>query len=179
MSRSSRRSRRLQRHAKQRGRATHLNIVSLIDIFAVLVFFLLTSASITASRLNVISLNLPSPDQTVAPQDNVPLQLTVTMRATGIDISDRNGALRHLQNTPSGYNIQALADVLVEAKKAAPSEQSLTLLLEPDIAYDNIVQVMDAARVTSAEARASGLPRELFPQISIGDAPAAAGGKAP
>lgn len=172
---ASRRHRRLERNAKMRARTVHLNIVSLIDVFAVLVFFLLVSSSLAAARLNVISLNLPSPDQTVAPQDDVPLQLTLTVRASGIQVSDRNGAIRQIANTPEGYNVQLLSDVLVEAKKAAPREQSLTLLLEPDIAYDDLVKVMDAARLAPAEARAGGLPRELFPQISIGDAPANGG----
>ena len=175
----SRRTRRLERHQKVRSRAVELNIVSMIDVFAVLVFFLLVSSSLAAARLNVISLNLPSPDQTIAPEDQTPLQLTVTVRASGLEVSDRRGALRVLQNTPDGYNVQALSDVLVEAKKAAPSETSVTVLLEPDIAYDNLVKVMDAARLAPAEARAAGLPRELFPNISIGDASAVAGTEPP
>ena len=66
---SSRRNRRLERHARARARAVHLNIVSLIDVFAVLVFFLLVSSSLAAARLNVISLNLPSPDKAATPQE--------------------------------------------------------------------------------------------------------------
>lgn len=169
---SSRRNRRVERLARTRARAVHLNIVSLIDVFAVLVFFLLVSSSLAAARLNVISLNLPSPDQTQAPQDEVPLQLTVTVRAGRLEVSDSRGAVRHLANTPAGYNVQALSDLLVEAKKASPKENSVTVLMEPDIPYDVLVQIMDAARLTPAEARAGGLPRELFPQISIGDAAA-------
>lgn len=174
---ASRRRRRLQRNAKVRARTVHLNIVSLIDVFAVLVFFLLVSSSLAAARLNVISLNLPSPDQTLAPQDDTPRPLTVTVRAQSLAVSDRNGAIRQIDNTPEGHNIQALSDVLVDIKHSNPREQSLTLLLEPDIAYDDLVKVMDAARLSPAEARAGGLPRELFPQISIGDA--AAAGSAP
>ncbi|HUP93030.1 MAG TPA: biopolymer transporter ExbD [Solimonas sp.] len=168
---ASRKTRRQERHHKVRSRAVELNIVSMIDVFAVLVFFLLVSSSLAASRLNVISLNLPSPDQNIAPEKDPPLQLTITVRAGSLLVSDRKGALRELANTPDGYNIQALTDVLVEAKKAAPAEESVTVLLEPDIAYDNLVKVMDAARLAPAEARAAGLPRELFPSISIGDAP--------
>lgn len=173
---SFRRHRRLERNARARTRTVHLNIVSLIDVFAVLVMFLLVSASLNAARLNVISLNLPSPDQTVADQDEVPLQLTVTVRSDHITVSDRNGALRKIDNTPAGYNIALLSDILVEVKKASPSEQNITLLLEPDIEYDDIVKVMDAARLTPVEVRAAGLPKDLFPQIAIGDAPTLTGG---
>jgi hypothetical protein len=47
-----------------------------------------------------------------------------------------------------------------------------TILLEPETSYDTVVQTMDAVR--SFTARESGVARmgELFPEISIGDAPA-------
>lgn len=153
-----------------RARAVSLNIVSMIDVFAVLVFFLLVSSSITAAKLNVINLNLPSPDQQTVP-DKLPLQLTITLRKNGLDVSDRNGGIRRLDNTPEGYNLQALADLLVEVKKTAPSESNVTLLLEPDIPYDDLIRVMDTARFAPAEARAAGLPSEMFPNVALGDAP--------
>lgn len=166
--RKARRTRRLERHLK-RGGNEELNIVSMIDVFAVLVFFLLVSSSIAAARLNVLSLNLPSND-TVSNPDKLPLQLTVSLLPGALVVSDRNGALRKLDNTPAGYNIQALSEVLVETKKAAPGENTITLLVAPDVPYDDVVKVMDAARLTPAEARNLGLPRELYPQISLGDA---------
>ncbi len=173
---SSRRSRRLQRHARMRGKTTHLNIVSLIDVFAVLVFFLLVSSSISAARLNIISLNLPSPDQTAPPpeQDKVPLQLTITMRSSGITVSDSRGVLKRIANTTSGYDIDALSELLVQVKRTAPEEKSVTLLFEPEIPYDNVIQVMDATRLAPL-ALAGDMQRELFPQISIGDAAVLAG----
>jgi biopolymer transport protein ExbD len=166
--RKSRRSRRLARHLK-RGGGEELNIVSMIDVFAVLVFFLLVSSSITAARLNVLSLNLPSNDA-VTPPEPPPLKLTVSLLPDKIIVSDRNGAVRELYNTPAGYNLQALSQTLVETKKAAPSDNSLTLLVSSDVSYENVVKVMDAARLTPADARELGLPRELYPLIAIGDA---------
>ncbi|HEX4872998.1 MAG TPA: biopolymer transporter ExbD [Nevskiaceae bacterium] len=179
LKRRSHRTRRLARHLK-RVRNEELNIVSMIDVFAVLVFFLLVSSSISAARLNVLSMNLPSDDQSMPVEDKA-LRLTVALLPEAIEISDRNGPLRRLDNTPDGYNVLALSEVLVEAKKAAPQESSLTLLVSPEVSYDNLVKVMDAARLAPAEARALGLPRELFPQISIGDvAPSVStGGGAP
>ena len=75
----TRRVRRMERQHKFGGRTVHLNIVSMIDVFAVLVFFLLVSSSLAAARLNVISLNLPSPDRVSDPA-NQELQLTATVR---------------------------------------------------------------------------------------------------
>jgi biopolymer transport protein ExbD len=171
--RKARRSRRLARHLK-RGGAEELNIVSMIDVFAVLVFFLLVNSSIAASRLNVLSLNLPAADQTATPPDDEKLALSVSMLPDALVVSDRNGAVRRLANIPTGYNIAALSDVLVQIKKAAPKEDSITLLISPDVPYDDVVKVMDAARLTPAAAQSLGLPREMYPVISIGDAANAA-----
>ena len=167
--RKARRSRRLERHLK-RGGSEELNIVSMIDVFAVLVFFLLVSSSITAARLNVLSLNLPANDPAAA-VDKPQLKLTVSLLPDTIVVVDKNGSERRLANTPSGYNLAALSETLVQTKQATPSENSLTLLVSPDVSYENVVKVMDAARLTPAEARNLGLPREMYPLISIGDVP--------
>lgn len=166
------RRRRLERNATQRTHTVHLNIVSLIDVFAVLVFFLLVNASLAAARLNVIALELPVADTPAARSEEGP-GLSVTLRGDGLIVSDRSGTLHHIARTPHGHDLARLSEILVQAKQAAPQSRSLTLLLEPDTAYDDLVQVMDAARLTPLAARTTGLPRELFPQIALGDADAA------
>ena len=164
----SRRVRRMQREHKFGARTVRLNIVPLIDVFAVLVFFLLASASLAAARLNVINLNLPEPDRT-ASQDSEQLRLTVVVRQGVIEVSDSRGAVRNIVSTPAGYNLAALSDLLVEVKKAAPTEQAIVLMMEPEVLYDDVVKTMDTIRLAPAEARAAGMPAELFPQVSIGE----------
>ncbi len=56
--------------------------------------------------------------------------------------------------------------------------------MEPDTPYDILVQVMDRVRVFEAPQNGTTVQAELFPDISIGDAPAtdaapAAGAAAP
>ena len=128
----TRRVRRMERQHKFGARVVRLNIVSMIDVFAVLVFFLLVSSSLAAARLNVINLNLPSPDKQSIPEQQQ-LQLTAVVRKGVIDVSDSNGAVRNIVNTPEGYNLQALSDLLVEVKKAKPSEQNIVLMMEADV----------------------------------------------
>jgi hypothetical protein len=44
--------------------------------------------------------------------------------------------------------------------------------MEPKIAYDNLIQIMDAVRSTEIRIAGSATQRvDLFPHISIGDAP--------
>ncbi|SEQ67786.1 Biopolymer transport protein ExbD [Solimonas aquatica] len=152
-----------------RARAVSLNIVSMIDVFAVLVFFLLVSSSITAAKLNVVKLNLPSPDQKIVP-DKPPLQLSITLRHKGLEVSDRNGGLRQLPNTAEGYDLDALGKLLAQIKASAPGENTVTLLLEPDIPYDDLIHVMDAARYAPLDAGSVAARTEMFPNISLGDA---------
>jgi hypothetical protein len=46
------------------------------------------------------------------------------------------------------------------------------VLLEPNTPYDTVVQVMDRVRVLEVNTGLSVMPYELFPDVSIGDAPA-------
>ena len=45
------------------------------------------------------------------------------------------------------------------------------MLLEPDVPYDVLVQVMDVVREHHAVETGELVRYELFPEISIGDAP--------
>ncbi|MGH8460952.1 MAG: ExbD/TolR family protein [Stenotrophobium sp.] len=176
---SSHRIRRLQRHNRTRSLAVRLNLVSMIDVFAVLVFFLLLSASLAADRLNALGLDLPSPDS--APNEQ-PLhkQLTVVIHRDRLELSDRQGRTTLIPNVAEGHDVKALATDLAEIKQAAPADDQITLLLDPDVAYNVLVQVMDAARTMPAGVQVgeSG-SRDMFPLISIGDAPKATAGGAP
>lgn len=58
-----------------------------------------------------------------------------------------------------------------------PDKTDATLLLEPEIEYDTLVQVMDAVRVEEvASENGSTQFGELFPEISVGDAAPASPG---
>jgi hypothetical protein len=70
---------------------------------------------------------------------------------------------------------------MLTIKQKFPDKREASVLAEPDTSYDNLVQVMDTVR-SSVTAEGPRLVRtELFPDISIGDAPvrrAAAAGAA-
>jgi biopolymer transport protein ExbD len=169
------RIRRMQRHNRMRSRAVHLNIVSMIDVFAVLVFFLLLSASLAADRLNALGLDLPSPEQSRSEQQPQKV-LTVVIRKSRIELTDRQGKTTVIDNVAEGHDLKTLSADLALIKQARPNEDEITLLLESDVAYDVLVQVMDTARnLPAGMLLADSHAREMFPLISIGDAPAAGG----
>ena len=56
-------------------------------------------------------------------------------------------------------------------KSRYPDKTEATILLEPQTPYDTLIQVMDRTRVVEVNAGLSTVQAELFPQVSIGDAP--------
>lgn len=161
----------MQRMNRVRSRAVHLNLVSMIDVFAVLVFFLLLSSSLAADRLNKLGLDLPSPNAAPATSEP-PRSITVTLRRLETELSDLDGVVTHLPNTSKGRDLMTLAERLVAIKRSKPDEQNITLLIEPNIPYQSVVMAMDAARALPKGTDAiDGSSRDLFPQIAVGDAP--------
>lgn len=168
MSGSSIVGRQARNHARYKGR-NDINIVPMLDIFTILLFFLIFTA--VFSRTHIVELNLPA-------QSSEPLQipeglvLEVVVRKDGLVVQDKNsGPLQQFPNTAQGYDFDALSAFLSRVKVRFPEMKAATVLLEQDIPYDTIVSAMDAVR--SFEGTLDGKPArgELFPQISLGDAP--------
>jgi len=151
-----------------------INITAFMNLMVILVPFLLITA--VFSRISVLELNLPGPSAETTTDDELKLNLEVTVRETSIEVGDRRtGRLRTLKAGPDGHDYKALSAFLKELKARVPNQDEATLLLEPDIPYDVLVQVMDAVRVVVVDDAGPGTlaMAELFPEISIGDAPVA------
>lgn len=164
------RSARMARHHK-RHKPAEINLVSMIDMMTILVFFLLVHGGFV--RLAILELNLPTA-QSTASAEPPQFQLEVTVRETGIEVGDRaTGLLNRIAKTGESYDFDQLTAYLTKVKDQFPAKTDATLLLEPDISYEIVVAVMDRVRETERIAEGSGqLARaELFPEISIGDAP--------
>ncbi len=167
---------------RHRGRRSNvdtaeLNITAFMNLMVILVPFLLITA--VFSRLAVIELYLPgSSTEPADPQDQT-FQLEVTVRQNRIVIGDRNlGALGIYPNSEDGYDYEALSKKLVEIKERYPEKTDVAILLEAEIPYDTLVQVMDRVRIneTIDDIQKKIVRTDLFPDISIGDAPVPDGG---
>jgi biopolymer transport protein ExbD len=166
--------RKLERHSRK---PAELLLVPMIDIFTVLVTFLLMTA--VFSRTVILQLNLPA-SQTEFKEPPPGLQLEVMVRKGLLMVADRNtGPLHAVPNTPHGYDYDGLTEYLKFVKAKFPDKTDASILLEPDTAYDTLVQVMDRVRVFETGEGPNIVQAELFPDISIGDAPAATEGAAP
>ena len=146
-----------------------LLLVPMIDIFTVLVTFLLMTA--VFSRTVILQLNLPA-SQTEFRDPPPGLQLEVMVRKTGMVVADRNsGPLAPLPNTAAGPDYDGLTNYLKRVKAKFPEKTDASILLESDTPYDTLVQVMDRVRVFETKEGLNTVQAELFPDISIGDAP--------
>jgi len=179
-------------------------LVSMIDIFTVLVTFLLMTA--VFSRTVILELKLPPANAEF--KDPPPgLQLEITVRKDTLQVGDRNsGPLAAFPNKDNGYDYDGLSTYLQQVKTKFPDKTDATvllfdydglstylqqvktkfpdktdatILLEHDTPYDIVVQVMDRIRVLEVNAGLNVVQYELFPDISIGDAPVMAEGTAP
>jgi biopolymer transport protein ExbD len=160
----------MARHHK-RHESAEINLTSMIDMMTILVFFLLVHGGFI--RLAILELNLPAAQSQLSNEPPT-FQLEITVRDTGIEVGDRSvGLLNRIENTADGYDYPKLTEYLVRLKEQFPDKTDATLLLEPDVEYDALVSVMDRIRVAEQVDVASHrvLRTELFPDISIGDAP--------
>jgi biopolymer transport protein ExbD len=157
----------MRNHARYRGRH-ELNVVPMIDMMVILVFFLIFTAVFT--KTNVLELNLPGADSAV-PDLPEGLNLEVIIRKSSIEVADRGtGLLKSLPRTGPDYDLKGLSDYLQLVKSKYPDKQNATILLEQDISYDTLVHVMDTVRVFQVPNSQWDMA-ELFPDVSVGDAP--------
>jgi biopolymer transport protein ExbD len=166
---SSRRAKRMEKHHK-RSSVGELNLVSMIDIFTILVFFLLVNSQVVQTL--ILGLNLPGAATTVESSEPE-FALEVIVRANQIEVGDRNaGVFSVIPQIDGEYDVESLTRKLKDVKATFPDQLSVTLLLESDIDYESMVRVMDAVRSYQPEQKGVWRRAELFPEISIGDAPA-------
>ena len=153
-----------------RKTAAHLEITAFINLIVVLVPFLLSTAVFT--RLSVVELSLPAQNSGLEQLKAENLQLEIVVRLDSLEVGDRIGGLiKSLPNTPTGADVRALSALVQQIKTRFPDQTAATVMAEPNTSYDTLVQVMDAVRSARVADGAKLVRADLFPAISIGDAP--------
>jgi biopolymer transport protein ExbD len=137
----------------------------------VLVPFLLITA--VFSRITIVELSLPSAVGGAVPTDPS-FRMEVIVRDDGLELSDGSALLATIPKQGDEYDLETLSSVVISLKRNHPNDDDASVLLEPQIEYDHLIQVMDAVR--SAELPGVDENEEvtrvaLFTEISIGDAP--------
>jgi biopolymer transport protein ExbD len=155
-------------HARYHRGRDDLNIVPMIDMMVILVFFLIFTA--VFSKTNILQLNLPA-SNTAPVELPKGLKLEVIIRPNDLLVNDKNsGPLKLIENTAQGYDLDRLSEFMRQVKSQFPDMTDATILSGPAVEYDTLVQVMDTVRVYQLPMPPFS-KAELFPDIAIGDAP--------
>jgi len=155
-----------------------LLLVPMIDIFTVLVTFLLMTA--VFSRITILQLDLPSSN---AHRSGTPpaFRLEVIVRHEGFELTNGTELIATIPKLDGEYDFKSLTDMAVSLKRQYPDANDASVLLEKDVQYDYLIQSMDAVRtaevVQPADATTPGAPAgaatkmDLFANIAVGEAP--------
>ena len=156
---------------KRRKQVTgELDVTTFLNLMVVLIPFLLISA--VFSRVTIIELSVPT--SAGGTESNAPnFSIEVIVRKTGLEIANGSYVEAAIPKKDDQYDMEMLSEMLMRLKAQYPEKEDATILMEPDIAYDYLIQVMDAVRgVEIREDKGEEAKRVvLFPDISIGDAP--------
>jgi len=157
-------------HYKTKSKeAPELDITTFMNLMVVLVPFLLITA--VFSRITVMEINIPAGAS--GPADKPKVTIEVIVRKDRLELGNGVGVVAKMPNVDGKYDIATLSDYLQKIKGNYPDKTDATILIEPDIEYDQMVKIMDAVR--SAEMKQEGtelkLKTALFPDMSLGEAP--------
>ena len=151
-------------------------LVPMIDIFVVLVTFLLMTA--VFSRITILQLDLPSANDAgaAAPPE---FRLEVIVRESGFELTNGQQLIAALPKIDGEYDWATLSQLTQQLKSEHPDVDDASVLMERTVKYDYLIQVMDAIRsvdlpVNGEPAAGSIVPTkrtQLFTNIAVGEAP--------
>jgi len=152
-------------------RATpELDVTTFMNLMVVLIPFLLISA--VFSRVAIMELSVPTSAGGTA--SNTPnFAIEVIVRQAGFEIANGSSVEAAIPKKDDQYDMEMLSKMLLRLKAQYPEKEDATILMEPGIEYDYLIQVMDAVRISKVQMEDSEEVQKLilFPDISIGDAP--------
>jgi biopolymer transport protein ExbD len=146
-----------------------VDVTAFLSLMVILVPFLLVTA--VFSRTTILELQ-PAGGERVQELAPDPLQLRVMVRQSVIEVSYL-GLSQPVQINRSTDDsaLASLATLAGELKARYPKSLEATVLLEPQISYDVLVQVLDALRIRFQHQGDSVEQESLFPLITLGSAP--------
>ena len=163
-------ARRRHHYRRRSGETYEIDITTFLNLMVVLVPFLLITA--VFSRLTIVELNLPS--TAGGANDNADnFRVEVIVRDAGIEISNGSAVIATVPKVDEAYDLETLSDMMVSLKQEYPEQKSASVLMEPLIPYDYLIQVMDIVRSVEVPTDVEGEFElyALFADVSVGEAP--------
>lgn len=168
----------MRRQRRRQAEDAELDITSFMNLMIVLVPVLLLS--LVFSQVRILNLQLPVNASAENTQEELPEEekiLELIVDQEGLQLNYPSGQrLKTFKITENkAYNFSELSLYLQDLKLTFQQKEieksDIVILLAPNIDYQTIVSSMDAVRSFKAVVAANLVDAELFPNISLGDAP--------
>ncbi len=161
-----------RRHHYRRRSKTDpdLDMTTFLNLMVVLVPFLLITA--VFSRITIIELSLPTSEGGAAASEPS-FRVEVVVRSTGLEVLDGKSLIARIPMVDGEYDLASLSKHVIVLKRQHPDASDASVLLEPTIEYDHLIQVMDVLRSAQVPGGDEEEPMRLalFGDVAIGDAP--------
>jgi biopolymer transport protein ExbD len=160
-----------QHHYRRRSKdPVELDMTTFLNLMVVLVPFLLITA--VFSRITIVELSLPSAADSAAPSEPG-FELEVIVRDAGLELTNGTALIARIPKVEDEYDLDRLSEFVMSLKRDHPDKENASVLLEPEIEYDHLIQVMDVVRSAELPGEGDEEPARvaLFTDIAIGDAP--------
>lgn len=130
------------RRSSRRSEAQELDITPIMNVFVILVPFLLLTAVFAQTAM--VDLNLPaSASEDIGPSTEA-LNLQVSILADGFRIDGNAGSLEPIGLLEDGsYDLASLSATLDKIRSEHRAERSIIVAAAPTIRYQSVVTVMD------------------------------------
>jgi biopolymer transport protein ExbD len=139
-----------------------LNLAPLLSLFVALIPMLLLTAMF--QQVGIVNLFLPTLEeallQDTAADPSLDFTLAVAVTLSEISLLKDQEVLVSV-NTEDTLELDKLVAELTTLKDKYPDKRDAILLLDGDILYSTIIDIMDAVRIKG--------DKELFPDISLAD----------
>ena len=152
-----------RKHRRPMRKPTELLLVPMIDIFTVLVTFLLMTA--VFSRITIVELDLPSSQSTTVSAPRFRLEVIVLKQ--GFELTNGTNLIATIPKVNGSYDLKTLGELVLSLKRDYPDADNASVLLQPDTPYDDLIQVMDVVRSVELPANS-----ELIAALTPAAAPA-------
>jgi len=164
----------MRRRRRIKPQDAELDITSFMNLMIVLVPVLLLS--LVFSQVRILNLQLPigASDANQEDSENKILELVINKQSLALNYPT-GVLLKQFVHNEQGYDFSALSTYLQDLKLTFQQQNidknDIVILLAADVDYQTLVTAMDTVRSFKAVVAANLVDAELFPLISLGDAP--------
>ena len=164
----------MRRRRRINNQEAELDITSFMNLMIVLVPVLLLS--LVFSQVRILNLQLPIGGESTEQDIDEPKSLELVINSQGFELNYPSGILlKKINKVESGYDFSLLSTYLQDLKLTFQQKEieknDIVILLNPEVDYQTLVSAMDTVRSFKAVVAANLVDAELFPLISLGDAP--------